>query len=131
MCPTEASEQSEPADAGEADLNSTEEVDDDDITANDVDDLFARLRSQNDEIADDDDGAATDAATGQPHPPAPFAVRDEALTPLIVSSGRKLKRVLADEQNDVLDRLRAKQAVRSIDDLLAGDRRAGRLAISA
>ena len=60
--PTEASEQSEPADAGEADLNSTEEVDDDDITANDVDDLFARLRSQNDEIADDDDGAATDAA---------------------------------------------------------------------
>ena len=118
--PTEASEQSEPADAGEADLNSTEEVDDDDITANDVDDLFARLRSQNDEIADDDDGAATDAATGQPHPPAPFAERDEALTPLIVSSGRKLKRVLADEQNDVLDRLRAKQAVRSIDDLLAG-----------
>ena len=45
-------------------------------------------------------------------------VRDEALTPLIVSSGRKLKRVLADEQNDVLDRLRGKQAVRSIDDLL-------------
>ncbi len=37
---------------------------------------------------------------------------------MIVSSGRKLKRVLADEQNDVLDRLRDKKAVRSIDDLL-------------
>ena len=37
---------------------------------------------------------------------------------MIVSSGRTLKRVLADEQNDVLDRLRGKQAVREIDDLL-------------
>ena len=120
MWPLRPTEQSQPADPGEVDVTFDEEVDDEDITANDVDDLFARLRSQNDEIVDDDEGGATDTGGGQPYLPAPFAGRDEALTPLIVSCGRKLKRVLADEQNDVLDRLRAKQAVRSIDALLAG-----------
>jgi DivIVA domain-containing protein len=87
-----------------------DEVDDDDITANDVDDLFARLRSQ-EARGDEADAAA-------PHTATPFEIRDEVLTPLIVSSGRNLKRVLADEQNDVLERLRGKVAVRSIDDLL-------------
>jgi DivIVA domain-containing protein len=93
-----------------------DEVDDDDITANDVDDLFARLRSESDAAAPDD--ATSEASAVEPAMPTPFEVRDEALTPLIVSSGRKLKRVLADEQNDVLDRLRDKKAVRSIDDVL-------------
>ncbi|MEI6402628.1 MAG: DivIVA domain-containing protein, partial [Actinomycetota bacterium] len=51
----------------------------------------------------------------------PFARRDEALTPLIVAASRKLKRVLADEQNDVLHTLRRKDAVRSVDDLVSGD----------
>ncbi len=37
---------------------------------------------------------------------SPFARRDAALTPLIVAGARKLKRVLADEQNDVLHALR-------------------------
>ena len=69
------------------------------------------------------DGGAEAPATARHR----SSVRDEALTPLIVSSGRKLKRVLADEQNDVLDRLRGKQAVRSIDDLLpAADEHAAR-----
>ncbi len=50
--------------------------------------------------------------------PTPFARRDAALTPLIVSSARRLKRVLADEQNGVLDALRRHEPVRSLDDLL-------------
>jgi hypothetical protein len=89
-----------------------DEVDDDEITATDVDNLFARLRSQG-------ESSESTESTEEPSPaPTPFEVRDEVLTPLIVSSGRTLKRVLADEQNDVLDRLRAKQPVRSIDDLV-------------
>jgi hypothetical protein len=52
---------------------------------------------------------------------SPFARRDEALTPLIVAASRKLKRVLADEQNDVLHTLRRKEPVRSVDDLVSGD----------
>ena len=43
-------------------------------------------------------------------PPTPFERRDADLTPIIVSSARKLKRVLADEQNEVLDALRRKRA---------------------
>ena len=48
----------------------------------------------------------------------PFARRDTELTPLIVLSARKLKRVLADEQNDLLHVLRRKDAVVAIDALL-------------
>ena len=51
----------------------------------------------------------------------PIARRDEALTPLIVASARKLKRVLADEQNDVLAVLRGKAPVRSLDPLVSGE----------
>jgi cell division septum initiation protein DivIVA len=40
-----------------------------------------------------------------------FTQRDAALVPLIVGAARKLKRVLADEQNDVLDTLRRKEVV--------------------
>ncbi|HRE01058.1 MAG TPA: hypothetical protein PLV68_07135, partial [Ilumatobacteraceae bacterium] len=40
------------------------------------------------------------------------------LVPIIVAAARKLKRVLADEQNEVLDLLRRKEPVRSIDALL-------------
>lgn len=47
-----------------------------------------------------------------------FSRRDEVLVPLIVSAGRKVKRVMADEQNAVLDRLRRREAVTSIDDLV-------------
>jgi hypothetical protein len=48
----------------------------------------------------------------------PFDQRDADLTPLIVASAKKLKRVLADEQNEVLDRLRRSEPVRSLSDLL-------------
>ncbi len=49
---------------------------------------------------------------------SPFARRDEVLVPLIVGIGRKLKRVLADEQNEVLDALRRSRKVRGVDDIL-------------
>ncbi|MEI7619796.1 MAG: hypothetical protein WCK14_14370, partial [Actinomycetota bacterium] len=42
----------------------------------------------------------------------------EAVVPLILSASRKLKRVLADEQNELLDLLRRKEPVRTLDDLL-------------
>ncbi len=53
----------------------------------------------------------------------PFAHRDAALTPIIVATARKLKRVLADEQNELLHTLRRKDGVRTLDVLLpwAGD----------
>ena len=49
----------------------------------------------------------------------PFGRRDEALTPLIVAAGRKLKRVLADEQNEVLHALRRKEPVRDVQAMVA------------
>jgi DivIVA domain-containing protein len=42
--------------------------------------------------------------------PARFAERDEALSGLVVTMARKLKRVLADEQNNVLEHLRGKRS---------------------
>jgi DivIVA domain-containing protein len=48
----------------------------------------------------------------------PFERRDADLTPLIVASARKLKRVLADEQNEVLDALRRNDPVLDLDALL-------------
>jgi len=49
---------------------------------------------------------------------SPFGRRDAELTPLIVAAARKLKRVLADEQNDVLHILRRTEPVRVFDTLL-------------
>ena len=48
----------------------------------------------------------------------PFGRRDAELTPLIVASARKLKRVLADEQNDVLHILRRTEPVLTLETLL-------------
>jgi hypothetical protein len=48
----------------------------------------------------------------------PFGRRDAELTPLIVASARKLKRVLADEQNDVLHALRGAKGTVSLVDLV-------------
>ncbi len=47
-----------------------------------------------------------------------FGRRDAELTPLIVAAARKLKRVLADEQNDVLHVLRGAEPVRALAVLL-------------
>jgi|688.fasta_scaffold03459_2 DivIVA domain-containing protein len=47
--------------------------------------------------------------------PTPFELRDEALAPVIAAMSRRLKRVLADEQNEVLDILRGKLSVKTLD----------------
>ena len=52
---------------------------------------------------------------------SPFGRRDAELTPLIVASARKLKRVLADEQNDVLHILRRNDPVRALTALLPAE----------
>lgn len=99
-----------------------DEIDDDDVTASDVDDLFARLRAQRvPEPETTPDGEAQAALDGGPADSSPFERRDEVLTPLIVACGRKLKRVLADEQNAALDTLRRKDPVTAIDQLVTGE----------
>jgi DivIVA domain-containing protein len=103
-------------------------------------DLFARLRAESDTdtgIDTEDDTAADgtaddvtvdlDAVDGEPETaevdaevgdalvePTPFEQRDADLTPIIVTAARKLKRVLADEQNEVLETLRRKEPVREV-----------------
>ncbi len=95
-----------------------------------VDDLFARLRAARADASADE--AAHDVAegTGQAvdadpeldpqldQQLDPELDPEEVIVPLIVSVARKLKRVLADEQNEVLDTLRRKEPVRAIDALL-------------
>jgi DivIVA domain-containing protein len=94
-----------------------------------VDALFAKLRAaQGDPAAEKVDAPAPTTAagsdTGQPDdgengpPPAanPFVVRrDEMVAPIITGLARRLKRSLQDEQNDLLDRLRAKGTTWSAD----------------
>ncbi|MEP7203879.1 MAG: DivIVA domain-containing protein [Ilumatobacteraceae bacterium] len=47
-----------------------------------------------------------------------FGQRDASLTPIIVACARKLKRVLADEQNEILHTLRRNEPVKSLDTML-------------
>jgi hypothetical protein len=49
---------------------------------------------------------------------SPFARREAVLAPVIAAASRKVKRVLADEQNDLLQLLRRKEPVRALDALL-------------
>ena len=90
-----------------------------------VGELFARLR---DEIADaDGGGTAGDTATDEPAsadtdeaPSGPIADRDAALSSVLTQAIRKTKRVLADEQNAVLERLADGATVTDIGDLVPG-----------
>ena len=85
-----------------------------------VDDIFAKLRAgSTEEVA-----AKTKAPVDEPAPkksakpkpaaitadPGRFLARNEVLAPLVVAMARKLKRVLADEQNEVLQHLRLKRS---------------------
>ena len=97
-----------------------------------VDDLFAKLRAARAGEVAQRARAEHPTAGDQPEPSGssvevapvaadldpvgdtPFARRDAELTPLIVTAARKLKRVLADEQNDVLHALRGKEQVTDI-----------------
>jgi len=124
-------------DVVEEDVEEQPEAPRDDVVV----DLFARLRADaslvevDDEVDEDvddeavDDEPAEDAIDGEVEETGeelvddavedtPFDQRDADLTPLIVASAKKLKRVLADEQNEVLDRLRRREPVRSLSDLL-------------
>jgi DivIVA domain-containing protein len=96
-----------------------------------VGDLFAKLRAARAEVVV---ARATENVAGAEAEPANEPVADAsepdadeepavdpgeaAVVPLIVSVARKLKRVLADEQNDLLDTLRRKEPVRNLDALL-------------
>ena len=103
-----------------------DEIDDDDVTEGDVANLFARLRADRPLAAAPDPEHAEAETEAEDESPVedeleedtPFARRDAALVPLIVASGRRLKRVLADEQNEVLDRLRQREPVDSVDALI-------------
>ena len=95
-------------------------------------DLFARLRAgapltavddpadePADDLADETiDSADEPEAIADVDEVTSFDRRDGDLTPLIVASAKKLKRVLADEQNEVLDGLRRREPVRQLADLL-------------
>ena len=93
-------------------------------------DLFARLRADSSIVVIDDTGAEPEAVPDNAtvsdtsdelaaaNEATPFDQRDADLTPLIVASAKKLKRVLADEQNEVLDALRRSEPVRELADLL-------------
>jgi DivIVA domain-containing protein len=94
-----------------------------------VDALFAKIRAAQggpaDKAADAPSSATTDGSDpGDPDdgdegpPPAanPLAVRrDELVAPIITGLARRLKRSFQDEQNDLLDRLRAKGTTWSTD----------------
>lgn len=139
LSPDEAVEHDDVAVADELTAQAERAGGADDIDDDVVVDLFARLRSgatdaetgpvTEAEAADTD--AATDAETGPvtDDEAAPvddevmyeatvFEQRDADLTPLIVAGAKKLKRVLADEQNEVLDGLRRHATVAGLDAIL-------------
>ncbi|MGA0116782.1 MAG: DivIVA domain-containing protein [Ilumatobacteraceae bacterium] len=96
-----------------------------------VDDIFAKLRagstadvaekvSEAEPVVAEEITAAPEVLV--PHvveaDPARFAERNEVLAPLVVAMARKLKRVLADEQNEVLQHLRLKRSSLEMDAFL-------------
>ncbi|HSP29871.1 MAG TPA: DivIVA domain-containing protein [Ilumatobacteraceae bacterium] len=100
----------EPSDAGASDDESAEAADQ---TADQTSDDRPADQAGMDEVSDE---SATDGDVSVEV--TPFEQRDADLTPLIVASAKKLKRVLADEQNEVLDALRRREPVRGLADLL-------------
>ena len=108
------------------------EVEDDPAPARDqVDDIFARLRASS--VSKPTEGSVVevrkkaDDITTTVRPAAPivaavhddsaFDRRSEALAPLVTKMSRKMKRVLADEENEVLEYLRAKKPVMKIESM--------------
>jgi DivIVA domain-containing protein len=120
----------------------------DDAPKASVDDLFARLRAARADAVVEraTQGGAADVVPEQAEPAgtdvtvveelavfqasreapvveealddSPFGRREASLTPIIVACARKLKRVLADEQNEILHTLRRAEPVRNIDTML-------------
>lgn len=99
------------------------DIDDAAVDRTDVNGIFERLRSESSPADVDDESNDPDESADAPDEDetvesTPFTRRDEALVPLIVRGARKLKRVLADEQNGALDLLRQNQPVTQIGDLV-------------
>lgn len=109
--------------------------------AHKVEGLFAKLRaetstSSSDPVGSDPVGSdpvesdpvqsdpveASEAEPAEPIEPeiddSVFGQREAAVVPLIVASARKIKRILADEQNEVLGLMRAASSVTSVEDLV-------------
>ncbi len=89
-----------------------------------AEDVFARLRAEQGEPEDEveDEAEVEDLAEApeeeeEPPAPTPFSERDAALEPVDKELSRRLKRALADEQNEVLDRLRRVKP-KGVDDVL-------------
>ena len=112
---------------GDAPASDDAPAPDDDVEPS-VDDIFARLRGDTAEPVGDDSAPADDSAADAEGPSAPdepagtpeasaFATRDEVLEPIDKELGRRVKRTLADEQNEVLDLLRRAKPT-GVDDLL-------------
>lgn len=89
-----------------------------------VDDIFARLRASS--VSKPSEGTVVTPRAAKPNKAdapvvtavrddAAFARREESLRPLITSMARKLKRVLADEENEALEYLRGKKPAISLD----------------
>ena len=98
-------------------------------TVSAVDDIFARLRESSTAVVAAE--TQTDVVSKAPAVKAPvvqtvavvadparFEERDEALSPLVGVMSRKLKRVLADEQNEVLQHLKLKKSSLEMDAFL-------------
>lgn len=105
-----------------------------------VDDIFAKLRAGNtadvaSKASDADVNVVPEKKVAAPAAivadPARFTERNEALAPLVVAMARKLKRVLADEQNDVLQHLRLKRSSLEMDAFLGSvEEHASRYAVA-
>ncbi len=94
-----------------------------------TDDIFAKLRRASAEMVAKEANKDAAAAKEPKVPSVPvarsiaetvgtvsaFESRDEILVPLILTMGRKAKRVLADEQNQILDVLRGKKPIKTLD----------------
>jgi DivIVA domain-containing protein len=108
------------------------DVEPSDVEPSSVDNLFAKLRAASAESVAQDllDGAGetrtTEDVAAAPSLDAPagaaaIAQREAALKPTRTSLSRALKRVLADEQNEVLDRLRQRNASTAVIDVLGAE----------
>jgi hypothetical protein len=90
--------------------------------------IFARLRAEQDEPAAPDEPAARKGPADADPSARPFAARASALDSVAKDLSRRLKRALADEQNEVQDLLRRAKP-KGVDDLLPDpDAHAGRWA---
>jgi hypothetical protein len=71
-------------------------------------------------LDEDDSQAAPETPSAPPAlDDSPFGQREAAVVPLIVAAARRIKRILADEQNEVLGLMRTAQSVSSVEDLVA------------